>query len=226
MVAKCDEAFEGVAHMREVIVLAGKNKPDVSRLMRCLETQGYDSSLCRTVKELTAELKILPFYSARMALVILEGERLMNASDDLVADLSKCAPDIRFIVLEGTNTPFPAENLLSGQSPHPTMTGSELPEYVFRARCTNILRFAEAESSDPHESTSDAQTVLAMSSATVEIADLATRMDKPHIRALAEQAIDLLEDIQVNRRGVLSDESKGSLFALIGDLKGRILNST
>jgi len=35
--------------MREVIVLAGQNERGTSRVMRSLETQGYHSSLCRTV---------------------------------------------------------------------------------------------------------------------------------------------------------------------------------
>jgi len=87
-----------------------------------------------------------------------------------------------------------------------------------------ILGFAKADLLDLDDRTPDAQTVLTMLSALVEIADLATRMVKPEVSALAEKAIDVLEDVQLNKRCILSNGHRESFLALLDAIKQRALN--
>jgi polysaccharide pyruvyl transferase WcaK-like protein len=49
-------------------------------------------------------------------------------------------------------------------------------------------------------------------------------MVKPDVSALAEKAIDLLEHVQLNKRCVLSDVHKKSLFALLDAIKQHVSN--
>lgn len=210
--------------MKEIIIVAGENKIDVGRLRCSLKMQGYSLIFCKTLKELIGELKILPVCSVRVSLVIIEPEMLISSTDDLVTELSECAPDVRFVLLNGDNILLSVEELLSGSMQHLTTTGSELSKHVFRTQCTKILEFAELELLELAHGTSDAQTVLTMSSAMVEIADLAAQMVKPEVKALAEKATDLLEDIQHNKQCVISNVHKESLRALLDAIKQHVLN--
>jgi len=210
--------------MKKTIIVAGKNKLDIGGLRCCLQTQGYSSILCKTLKELIVELKILPVCNVQVSLVIIEPQMLIGTTDDLIAELSECAPDVPFVMLDGADALLSVEELLSGSMQHLTIIGSELSEYIFRTQCLNILGFAKADLMELDDRTPDAQTVLTISSAMVEISDLATRMDRPEVTALTEKAIDLLEDVQLNKRCVMSDAHKESLFGLIDDIKRHALN--
>jgi len=213
-----------VGNIRGIIIIAGENKADVKSVGHYLKEEGYSSILCKTVKGLIEELKILPVCSVRVSLVIIEPQMLIKTNGDLVTGLSECAPDIPFVLLDGTNALPSVEELLSGSMQHMTITGSELSEYILRTQCMKILGFAKDDLLELDDRTPDAQTFLTMSSAMVEIADLATRMVKPEVSALAETAIDLLEHVQLNKRCVLSDVHKESLFTLLDAIKQHVSN--
>lgn len=207
-----------------IIIIARENRADVEWVGHYLKEGGYSSILCKTVKELIEELKILPGCSVRVSLVIIEPQMLIKASGDLLTKLSECAPDVSFVLLDGANVLPPVEELLSGSMKHLTITGTELSEYIFRTQCMKILGFAKADLLELDDRTPDAQTVLTMLSALVEIADLATRMVKPEVSALAEKAIDLLEDVQLKKRCILSNGHKESFLALLDAIKQHVLN--
>lgn len=217
------KSVEQVGNIKDVIIITVENKAEVDWLRHHLKKEGYSAILCQTIRELIAELEILPVCSASVLLVIIEAEMLINAGDDLITQLSECAPDVPFVLHKSVNTLPAVEELLSGPMKHLTTTGSELSQYIFGTQCIKILEFAEAELLNLDQSTADAQTFLTMSSAVIEIADLAARMVKLEVKALAEEAIDLLEDIQLNRQCVMSDAHKESLFALIHDIKRHAL---
>lgn len=211
-------------NMRDIII-AGENKAHIVWVGHYLVKDGYSSITCKTVKELIAELKILPACGLQVSIVIIEAGMLINASADLITQLSEWAPDVPFVLLDGANTPPSVEELLSGSMQHLTTPGSELSAYIFRTQCIKILEFAEAELSDPDHAIADAQTLLTLSSAVIEITDLATQVIEPEVRDFAEKAIDLLEDIRLNKQCVMSDAHRESLFALIHGIKRYALNS-
>lgn len=211
--------------MKEIIIVAGKGKQDIEQLRSHLKIQGYDSILCKTVKDIIGELKILPVCDVRVPLVIIETKMLITAGQDLITELSEWASNVPFVLFDGDNTLPSVEKLISGSMQHLTITGSELPGYIFATQCIKILEFAEAELSDLDNATADAQIILTLSSAVIEIADLATQMVEPEVKSLAEKAIDLLEDIQLNKKCVMSNAHRESLFALIHGIKRHALNN-
>lgn len=211
--------------MKEIIIVAGKSKHDIEQLRARLKIQDYDSILCKTVKEIIEELKILPVCDVKVPLLIIETKMLINTGQDLITEISEWASDVPLVLLDGDNTFPPVEKLISGPMQHLTITGSELPGYIFATQCTKILEFAEAELSDLDNATADDQIILTLSSAVIEIADLATQMIEPEVKSLAEKAIDLLEDIQLNKKCVMSNSHRESLFALIRGIKRHTLNN-
>ena len=213
-----------MGNIRGIIIIAGENKADVESVGHYLKEEGYSSILCKTVKGLIEELKILPVCSVRVSLVIIEPQMLIKASGGSVTELSECAPDVPFVLVDGANALPSVEELLSGSMQHLTITGSELSEHIFRTQCIKILGFAKADLLELDDHTPDAQTVLTISSALVEIADLATQMVKPEVSALAEKAIDLLEDVQIKKRCILSNGHKESFLALLDAIKQHALD--
>jgi hypothetical protein len=222
---KIFQRVEEMGNIRDIIIVAGKSRLDMGAVRCCFEIQGHTSILCKTVKELIGGLKILPASGMRVSLVIIELQMLINTSGDLVTELSECAPDVPFVLLDGADALSSVEELLSGSMQHLTITGSELSEYIFRTQCIKILGFAKADLLELDDRAPNAQTVLTISYAMSEITDLATQMVKPEVRALAEKAIDLLEDVQLNKQCVVSDAHKKSLFALLSTIKQHVLNS-
>ncbi len=222
---KIFQSVEAVGNVRSTIIIAGENRANVESVKHYLKKEGYSSILCKTVKGLIEELKILPVCSMRVSLVIIEPQMLIKAGGDLVTELSECAPDVLFVLLDKVNALPSVEELLSGSMQHLTITGSELAENIFRTQCMKILGFAKADLLELDDRAPDAQTVLTMLSALVEIADLATRMVKPEVSALAETAIDLLEDVQLNKRCILSNGHKESFITLLDAIKQHVLDS-
>ena len=216
--------MEQVENIKDIIIIAGENKADIDWLRQHLNQEGYSVISSQTARELIAELEILPVCSMSVLLVIIEAKMLINPRDDLITQLSECAPDVPFVLYDRANILPSVEELLSGSTKHLMTTGSELSQCIFGTQCIKILEFAEAELLNLDQATADAQTVLTMSSAVIEIADLAARMVKPEVKALADEAIDLLEDIQLKRQCIMSDAHKESLFALINDIKRHALN--
>jgi hypothetical protein len=221
---KLFQRVEEVENIRGIIIIAGENRADVESVGHYLKEEGYNSTLCKTVKGLIEELKILPVRSVRVSLVIIEPQMLIKAGGDSVTELSECAPDVPFVLLDGANALPSVEELLSGSMQHLTITGSELSEYIFRTQCMKILGSAKADLLELDNRTPDAQTILTMLSALVEIADLATQMVKPEVSALAQKAIDFLEDVQIKKRYILSNGHKESFLALLNAIKQHALD--
>lgn len=216
--------MEQVGNIKDIIIITGENKADIEWLRHHLKEEGYSAISCQTVRELIAELEIMPVCSMSVLLVIIEAEMLINAGEDLITQLSEYAPNVPFVLHDRDYTIPSVEELLSGSTKYLITTGSELSQCIFGIKCIKILEFAEAELSNLDQTTADAQTVLTMSSAVIEIADLAARMVKPEVKTIADEAIDLLEDIQLKRQCVMSDAHKESLSALINDIKRHALN--
>ena len=115
-----------MGNIRGITIIAGENKADIESVGHYLKEESYSSILCKTVKGLIEELKILPGCGVRVSLVIIKPQMLIKASGDLVTELSECAPDVPFVLHDGANALPSVEELLSGSMQHLTIPGSEL----------------------------------------------------------------------------------------------------
>ena len=102
--------------MKEIIIVAGENRSNVTRLRHCLRDENYSSILCETVEEIIEELGILPTCSVYVPLVLIESEILKNISDELINRLSECAPEVPFILLGEQNSPETFEQICAHRS--------------------------------------------------------------------------------------------------------------
>lgn len=91
--------------MKEMIIVAGENRFDVAWLIRCLRDEGYSSISCETAEEVIEELGTLPTCGVFVPLVVIEPTILKNISNDVVNQLSECAPEVPFILLDEENSP-------------------------------------------------------------------------------------------------------------------------
>jgi len=91
--------------MKEMIIVAGENKFDVAWLRHCLRNEGYSSIPCETVEKVIEELRTLPTCGVNVPLVVIEPTILKNVSNDVVNQLSECAPEVPFILLDEENSP-------------------------------------------------------------------------------------------------------------------------
>ena len=106
-----------------------------------------------------------------------------------------------------------------------TSVGSGLPACIFSAESMKIIGSAEIDLLDLGSGTSDAQAVEGVSCAMRQVAELAARMARPDVKALAGKALKLLGEIQRSEQRVISDDHKESLFNLLDAMKERILNA-
>lgn len=213
---KFTNIFESVEQMKDiedVILIGGENKTDL--LWYHLRKRGYNSIPCGTVQSIIEELNGLPSWGMCVSLLVIEPEMVKNSNDDLIAELIRCAQNIPFILLDEPDILSSIEDWFSEAAQHLTFTGSELIEHVFRNQCMKSLWLAEAELLKLQDGTSDAQAVETISYATDKIAELATQMTRPGVKALALKTIDLLENIQHSEEIVILDADKKSLFALL-----------
>jgi len=97
--------------MKEMIVVAGKNSLDVAWLRQCLKEEGYSSVPCETAEDIIEELNILPGCGVHVPLVVIEPETLKKINDDLVARLSKCAPEVPFVSIGEPGSPKTFERI-------------------------------------------------------------------------------------------------------------------
>jgi len=88
--------------MKEIIIVAGKNRVKVGWLRRYLRQRNYHSIPCKTAKAIIDELNVLPTCGGRVSLVVVDPAILEDISDDLVARLDECALDVPFILLDRT----------------------------------------------------------------------------------------------------------------------------
>jgi len=116
--------------MKEVILIAAKDEHDVSWLKTCLKEQGYVSAFYKTVKELIEMSKMFSLCSVGVPLAIIDPAIWENMSNDLVAELSEGAPDIRFVLLDKNNITFSIDDWLTGSMQHLTILGSDLADHV------------------------------------------------------------------------------------------------
>ncbi|MBW8040452.1 MAG: hypothetical protein FVQ85_10670 [Planctomycetes bacterium] len=205
--------------MKEVIIIAGRNKVDVGWIRCCLEQQGHSSILCKTPKELVEKLKVFPACSVHVRLVIIDHGMWENINNDLIVEMSECVPYVPFVLLDKNNITFLVEDWLTGSMQHLTVSGSELPEHVFRSRCSKFLGSVEDALLDLENGITNAQNIQTISYTMNKIATLAAQMIKPNIKALAVKTMDLLEDIQHNQQCVVSEAHKESLFNSIDEMK-------
>jgi len=84
--------------MKEIIIVAGKDKFEVGCLRRCLREKGYNSIPCKSVEQIIEEMKILPTCDATVPLVVIEPEILSDIGDDLIVGLSDFALDVPFLL--------------------------------------------------------------------------------------------------------------------------------
>ncbi len=91
--------------MKEIIIIAGENRFKVAWLRQCLKEEHHRSILCETVEEIIEELETLPTCGVYVPLVLIESEILKNISDELVNQLSKCAPEVPFMMLDEEDSP-------------------------------------------------------------------------------------------------------------------------
>jgi len=89
--------------MKEVIIVAGVDKHIVGGLRRRLREHGYSSMPCKSVEEIIEELKLLPTCGASVSLVVIELEILRDTINELIVQLSKCAPDVPFVSFDEGN---------------------------------------------------------------------------------------------------------------------------
>jgi len=54
-----------------------------------------------------------------------------NINNDLITEISECAPGVPFVLLDKNNTIFSVEDWLTGPMQDIRTTGSKLPEHVF-----------------------------------------------------------------------------------------------
>lgn len=86
--------------MKEMVIVAGENKFDLSWLRNCLRDEGYSSIPCETAEDVVEELGTLPDYGVFVPVVVIEPIMLKNLSEDVISQLSECAPDVPFVLLD------------------------------------------------------------------------------------------------------------------------------
>ena len=91
--------------MKEMVIVAGENRFDVAWLIRCLRDEGYSSISCETAEEIIEELGTLQTCGVFVPLVVIEQGILRNISNDVFNQLSECAPEVPFILLDQENSP-------------------------------------------------------------------------------------------------------------------------
>ncbi|MFZ2147992.1 MAG: hypothetical protein WAV28_12290 [Sedimentisphaerales bacterium] len=101
--------------MKEAIIVAGENKFDAAWLRHCLGNEGYNSILCETVEEIIEELGTLRSCDVSVPLVVIAPTILKNIRDNVVNRLSKCAPEVPFILLEKENLPEAFERICANR---------------------------------------------------------------------------------------------------------------
>ena len=91
--------------MKEIIIVAGKDKADVCWVRHCLREKDYNSIPCKTAEQIVEEMEILPTCGASVSLVIIDPEILRDINDDLITKLSDYALDVPILLLDETNVP-------------------------------------------------------------------------------------------------------------------------
>lgn len=86
--------------MKEMVIVAGENKFDLSWLRNCLRDEGYSSIPCETAEEVIEELEALPNCGVFVPVVVIGQTVFENVDDDVINQLSECVPDVPFVLLE------------------------------------------------------------------------------------------------------------------------------
>ena len=84
--------------MKELIIVAGKNKDEVCWLRRCLREKGYGSIPCKSAEQITLEMEILPTCDAMVSLVIIDSGILSEIGEDSIDKLSDLSLDVPFLL--------------------------------------------------------------------------------------------------------------------------------
>ena len=110
--------------MKDVVIIAGKNKLNVGWVRCCLEQKNCSSTLCKTPRELVDTLRIMPAYRMEVRLVIIEPGMWENINTDSIAELNECAAEVPFVLLDMDNLTFLAEDRLESSKRHLAGIGS------------------------------------------------------------------------------------------------------
>jgi len=120
--------------MKEMIVVAGANKFDVSRIRRCLREHQYNSIPCKRAEKLIEELEVLPTCDVCVPLVIIDTDILRSLSDNLIAQLSDFALDVPFLLASQEELPTDLdeifENICESRAQFSTAQNPELAEVL------------------------------------------------------------------------------------------------
>jgi len=90
--------------MKEMIIVAGENRFDLSWLRNCLREEGYSSIPCETAEDVVEELESLSDCGVFVPVVVIWRTILENVSDDVVNQLSECAPEVPFVLLDNESS--------------------------------------------------------------------------------------------------------------------------
>ena len=85
--------------MKEIIIVAGRDKVDVCWVRHCLKEHGYNSLPCKSVEQILEELEVLPTCGAQVPLVIIEPRILSDIDRELIDKLSDCCLDVPILPL-------------------------------------------------------------------------------------------------------------------------------
>lgn len=84
--------------MKEIVIVAGKNKVNICWLRQCLSGHGYNSVPCKSAEQIIEEMEILPTCDASVLLVIVEPDILSDLNNDLILKLCDFALDVPFLL--------------------------------------------------------------------------------------------------------------------------------
>jgi len=87
--------------MKEIIIVAGEDKVDVSWVRHCLKEHGYNSLPCRSAEQIIEEMEVLPTCDAHVPLVIIDPRILTDVDSDMIVRLSDCYLDIPILSIGG-----------------------------------------------------------------------------------------------------------------------------
>jgi len=147
---------EATTQIKDVIIVAGDKKVDVSRLQHCLREEGYCSLACKTVKAIIEELNTLPILNIDISLVVIEPEILVNTDKDLVVELIERAADIPFILFDMADIVFSVKDWLPMSIQYLTVDGTRLIGHVFRSQRMKSFWSTEIEFLDSRFSVPEA----------------------------------------------------------------------
>lgn len=114
--------------MQEMILVAGNDKKEVCWIRHCLREKGYSSIPCKTAKQLTQEMQILPTCGVTILLVLIDDYILNEVKNNLIQKLGRLLLDVPFIPFNGELSIHSVEKLSSICSCRKVFKQDQYPE--------------------------------------------------------------------------------------------------